>query len=212
VAKGLAAAIYTQTSDVETEVNGVMSYDRKVLKLDPERASAAAAKLYNAPPVFRFILPAAEQAAGMIWNYSTREPEGDWYDFSFDDSEWSSGQAGFGYRGRYRVFGNGTAWDTTDLWLRREFLLEEIPEGRILLNFVSFNCISAVYLNGEKLAVLSPTKDHHQTIDLDMALKRLLREGRNVIAVYAYSKDAPTDQGRGIKIHYADYGLIEEEY
>jgi beta-galactosidase/beta-glucuronidase len=34
VEQGLSAAIYTQTSDVEGEVNGLMTYDRKVLKLD----------------------------------------------------------------------------------------------------------------------------------------------------------------------------------
>ena len=33
---GLAAAIYTQTTDVESEVNGIMTYDRKVVKFDPE--------------------------------------------------------------------------------------------------------------------------------------------------------------------------------
>jgi len=34
VRQGLAAAIYTQTTDVEGEVNGLMTYDRKVLKFD----------------------------------------------------------------------------------------------------------------------------------------------------------------------------------
>ena len=34
--KGLAAAVYTQTTDVETEVNGLMTYDRKVIKFDQE--------------------------------------------------------------------------------------------------------------------------------------------------------------------------------
>ncbi len=33
IKKGLAAAIYTQTTDVEIEVNGLMTYDRAVLKL-----------------------------------------------------------------------------------------------------------------------------------------------------------------------------------
>ena len=32
--KGLAAAIYTQTTDVEGEINGLMTYDRKVIKFD----------------------------------------------------------------------------------------------------------------------------------------------------------------------------------
>ncbi|MDE7454745.1 MAG: glycoside hydrolase family 2 [Clostridia bacterium] len=34
--KGLSATVYTQVSDVEDEVNGLYTYDRKVLKVDPE--------------------------------------------------------------------------------------------------------------------------------------------------------------------------------
>jgi beta-galactosidase/beta-glucuronidase len=34
---GYSAAIYTQTTDVEIEVNGLMTYDRKVVKLNEER-------------------------------------------------------------------------------------------------------------------------------------------------------------------------------
>ncbi len=37
--KGLAASIYTQVSDVENEINGIFSYDRKIVKLDPEVAN-----------------------------------------------------------------------------------------------------------------------------------------------------------------------------
>ncbi|MBO0722802.1 MAG: glycoside hydrolase family 2 [Blastocatellia bacterium] len=33
---GLSAAVYTQTTDVEGEVNGLMTYDRKFIKADPE--------------------------------------------------------------------------------------------------------------------------------------------------------------------------------
>ena len=36
VAEGLAATVYTQLSDVEDEVNGLLTYDRDVLKLPPE--------------------------------------------------------------------------------------------------------------------------------------------------------------------------------
>lgn len=38
---GVSAAIYTQTSDVEDEVNGLMTYDRRVLKMDPAQVRAA---------------------------------------------------------------------------------------------------------------------------------------------------------------------------
>ena len=36
IGKGLCAAIYTQVSDVEDEINGIVTYDRKVCKLRPE--------------------------------------------------------------------------------------------------------------------------------------------------------------------------------
>ena len=34
-AQGLGGSVYTQTTDVEVEVNGILTYDRKVLKYDP---------------------------------------------------------------------------------------------------------------------------------------------------------------------------------
>lgn len=37
IEKGFSAAVYTQTTDVEIEVNGLMTYDRKVIKLNKER-------------------------------------------------------------------------------------------------------------------------------------------------------------------------------
>lgn len=36
---GLSAAVYTQTTDVEIEVNGLMTYDRTIIKMDPERVA-----------------------------------------------------------------------------------------------------------------------------------------------------------------------------
>ena len=40
VKKGLNAAIYTQITDVETEVNGLITYDRKVIKVPVDKVSA----------------------------------------------------------------------------------------------------------------------------------------------------------------------------
>ena len=41
VDRGFSAAVYTQTTDVEGEVNGLFTYDRKVMKVIPERIKAA---------------------------------------------------------------------------------------------------------------------------------------------------------------------------
>ena len=34
---GCASAVYTQTTDVEIEVNGIMTYDREIVKMDEKR-------------------------------------------------------------------------------------------------------------------------------------------------------------------------------
>ncbi len=45
---GLSAAVYTQTTDVEVEVNGLMTYDRAIIKMDAERITKANQRLYTA--------------------------------------------------------------------------------------------------------------------------------------------------------------------
>ena len=40
IKKGLCAAVYTQVSDVEEEINGLVTYDRKVVKIPVEMMKA----------------------------------------------------------------------------------------------------------------------------------------------------------------------------
>ncbi len=45
---GFSAGVYTQTTDVENEVNGLMTYDRKVIKIDEKRVREINQKICNA--------------------------------------------------------------------------------------------------------------------------------------------------------------------
>ena len=45
--KGLGGSVYTQTTDVEAEINGLMTYDRKVLKFNPAVLKAAHEKIIS---------------------------------------------------------------------------------------------------------------------------------------------------------------------
>ena len=45
IPKGLSATIYTQVSDVENEVNGMMTYDRAIVKLDEDTVRALNEKM-----------------------------------------------------------------------------------------------------------------------------------------------------------------------
>jgi len=47
ITKGLSAAVYTQTTDVEVETNGLMTYDRKVIKFPVEKLREIHSRLYD---------------------------------------------------------------------------------------------------------------------------------------------------------------------
>ena len=47
ISRGLSAAVYTQTTDVEVETNGLMTYDRKQIKMPVEKLKELHQKLYN---------------------------------------------------------------------------------------------------------------------------------------------------------------------
>lgn len=73
-AKGLSAAIYTQTTDVEVEINGLMTYDREIVKLAPDKIAAANRELHHlvkanpAPP--SAAPPAVENASQSAARFS----------------------------------------------------------------------------------------------------------------------------------------------
>jgi len=48
ITNGLSAAVYTQTTDVEVEVNGLMTYDRAMIKMDAKKITEANKNLYPA--------------------------------------------------------------------------------------------------------------------------------------------------------------------
>ena len=209
VSKGLAGAIYTQTSDVEAEVNGLMTYDRRIIKLDTARARAMAAMILNRAGVFRFVLPSGEQDDSVLWKYTVEAPGPGWQAEHFSDTAWQTGVTGFGYRGRHMFPSDGSPWDTNSIWLRKDFDVDCMPQGELYLNIISYHTVSTVYVNGRKLAVFRPTDNFHQMTDFSADLHQLLRTGRNHIAVHGYSTDVPADPDDGRKRQFIDAGIIE---
>ena len=51
IKQGCSAAVYTQTTDVEIEVNGLMTYDRKVIKMDEKKLRAVNESIIKSMPV-----------------------------------------------------------------------------------------------------------------------------------------------------------------
>ncbi len=62
IEKGLSAAVYTQTTDVEIETNGLMTYDRKIMKIPVDTLKQIHQPLYNGKLVK---MPAGLQATSI---------------------------------------------------------------------------------------------------------------------------------------------------
>ncbi len=196
IGKGVAAAVYTQTTDVEIEVNGLMTYDRKVIKIPVERLAEMHARLHQPAPKIKTLLPSAQEGK-YTWRYTTAEPGKSWPQPDFDDKSWTEGVGGFGTEGTPGAI-VGTPWKTDRIWLRREFEFDGRAVGRLYLVMHHDEDVD-VYLNGQRIASLKGHTIDYLTVPTRDAQK-LLRQGRNVLAVHCR-------QTRGGQ--YIDVGLAE---
>ena len=179
IGKGLAAAVYTQTTDVEIEVNGLLTYDRAVMKIPPQRLAEMHAVLHQPPPKLKTLLPNAQEGKH-TWRYTTAEPGKSWTQPDFDDKGWAEGVGGFGTAGTPGAI-VGTEWKTERIWLRREFEFDSRPLGRLYVT-IHHDEDAEVYLNGQRIAdVKGFTTDYAAVPTRDA--QKLLRKGRNVLAV-----------------------------
>jgi len=181
IGKGLSAAIYTQTTDVEVEVNGFMTYDRSVIKLDPAKTGALHKTLFLPPPKETVVVPTARESAQM-WRYTTDKPAEGWEKPGFDDATWKEGPGGFGEPttpgSKVR-----THWKTPDIWLRRTIDLPSGPLAGLALE-IHHDEDTEVYLNG----VLAFSARGHITdyiaAPLDDKVLAALKPGKNTIAIH----------------------------
>ena len=190
--RGLSAAVYTQTTDVETECNGLLTYDRAVAKVDPALLLAANRSGLTRPPE-RVVL--GDALYGRIpWKYTLDKPDGDWFKPGFDSSAWKDGAGGFGTMGTPGIRLN-TTWNTSDIWLRRDFNLEaRDTTGLELQVFHDENC--EVYLNGILALKLSGFITDYDVFEISKEAEAALRPGSNTIAVHCHQ----TTGGQGIDV------------
>ncbi len=179
---------YTQLTDVEQEQNGVYFYDRQP-KYDPAllRAINARPAAYETQPPrvldvpWQLLLPTSQYQA-QRWRYTTAKPADGWFQPGFDDSAWQEGEGGFGTQGTPGAVVR-TAWDTSDIWLRRRFRLDKVDFKHFAL-IIHHDEDAEVYVNGKLVATFKGfLTDYAEHLATD-ALRSVLQPGENVIAVH----------------------------
>jgi hypothetical protein len=195
--RGVCAGVYTQTTDVEVEINGLRTYDR-VNKVDPSWLKPLSDILLNTPDVVKstVLLPTSEKEA-QPWRFTTMAPSAGWEAADYDDTPWSEGKGGFGASDTPNTH-VGTDWKTNDIWIRRECRIESQPKGQPVLRLFHDDD-AEVFLNGVKIAELKGFVGSY--IDIPITQAGLLKAGRNVLAIHCH-------QIKGGQ--FIDAGIIDE--
>lgn len=194
---GLSAAVYTQTTDVETEVNGLMTYDRKVMKIPVEVAAKAHRALYLPPPQVK-TLAATSQKQPQTWKFVIDQPAEGWEKPDFDESGWKSAPGGFGERSTPGSVVR-TDWKTNNIWIRRTFQLSEKPAGELRF-YVHHDEDCEIYLNGVLAAKMTGWTTDYRSFRMTPESIATLKAGTNTLAVHC------RQTGGG---QYIDVGLME---
>ncbi|MBI2423217.1 MAG: hypothetical protein HYV27_10340 [Candidatus Hydrogenedentes bacterium] len=199
IGEGLAAAVYTQTTDVEGEVNGLMTYDRAVVKMEADWLATVNATVYGPAPKLVEVVPTSKVAA-QVWRYTEEKPGPGWREAKFKDREWKTGEGVFGSAGTPGAEVR-TEWKSGTIWLRREFTWPEQPGKAVYLR-AHHDEDADVYINGETAARLRGYTTDYQLYPMGPDAAKSLKGGKNTIAVRCENK------GGGQCI---DVGIVMEE-
>ena len=200
-AHGLNAAVYTQITDVEHELNGWLTYDRERPKFDVEKIRELHLRLFRPAPKTRDIIPACRQMP-VEWKVAIGKGGGEgWAAVDFDDSGWDVRKGPFG-KVDDKFVTVGSEWSKGGIRLRKSFTLDKLPERVTLRVFCRSSC--NVYLNGKPIKRFigryRNDRIHGQDVPLRPETVKLLRKGANVLGVQC-------NDYSGTK--FVDVGLIE---
>lgn len=179
---GLSAAVYTQTTDVEGEVNGLMTYDRKVIKIDPALLRILHYPLYGKESKTIKKIVSDSEVKSQPMYVSTSKPAIGW--------QKSAGAGSFQKQnGPVNIKKGETVYSISS------FSINEMPEG-IYLHVHSFGDLK-VYLNGTLVIDKKIIgRRHYEDVNISEFLL-LLKRGENILAVECgpYEQDSEFDWG-----------------
>ena len=204
---GLSAAVYTEITDVEIELNGFLTYDRKVRKPDADRIRTAVASA-SAPATLTTVVPTS-QIVGQPWKYRFTQPSSSsWTATNYNDAttSWTNATGGFGAGNPPNTAGLiHTTWNTADIWLRRTFNPGNLTSQQISnLFFLTYHDEDVeIYINGTLAGSATGYTSSYGLLGMNTAGRAaILPNATNVLAVHCHQ----TTGGQ-----YIDVGILVRE-
>ncbi len=130
------------------------------------------------------IVPTSQQG-GVMWNYTTSKPDGNWFATDYNAANWQTGEGGFGKEGLPGVR-IGTLWNTSDIWARREFTLtaQQLADRDNLQLMLYHDDDAQVYINGVPALSVDRSNISYELFPFSPAALAALKPGKNVFAVH----------------------------
>ncbi len=199
---GIGGGVYTQTSDVESEINGLMTYDREQ-KVPISWLKPLSDELLSAPDHVKMTtLLSTSEHVPQASRFVTTAPGPGWGNVDFNDSAWSSGSGGYGHDSSAgSATATTTEWKSSDIWIRREFDLPQAIQGFLILRLFHDDG-AEVYLNGSNIAAIKQWSTCYQNHFIDDP--KLLRAGKNVIAIHCHQDRLGQYVDAGLMIESAE--------
>jgi hypothetical protein len=163
-----------------------------------DRTKAANYAPMPTAPELKVVVPSARENKQITWRYTTDKPGPDWFETSFQDSNWKQGTAGFGTSGTPGAV-IGSKWASNDIWLRRSV---ELPAGSVqnLRLLLHHDEDAQVYINGVLAAQVQGYTSDYEEVPLTTVGAAAIKAGSNVIAVHCHQ----TGGGQ-----YIDVGFVQ---
>lgn len=209
-ADGLGAAVYTQLTDLEGEVNGLITYDRKVIKVNDRQKEEIRKNIQHAIDYSaKELVPTALRAKNIEWRYTTHTPADDWNTHAFNDASWDNGISGFGDGGAPNTtYDNkstvNTEWRSTNIYLRKKFTVqqgdEELRDNLRLTLYHDDDC--EVYINGVLAFSATGYTSNYTTVDVSNEAKKALKAGENTIAIKCIQHSGGQYIDAGLTLEY----------
>ncbi|VBB48464.1 putative Beta-galactosidase [uncultured Paludibacter sp.] len=187
--EGISGIVYTQITDVEQEVNGFLTYDRKVNKLALDDSIAGKVlkegikwmKTNSLNPILK-----TSSQGGEMWKYVTGDatftnPGTGWNtQATFDDSSWNEGRSGFGDS-------ETTIWKDQTIFLRKMVHFPNIDVAdRANVKFsIFYDEDYELYINGVLAASATGYITNYQDITISDEAKAAINwGGDNLFAIH----------------------------
>lgn len=145
--------------------------------------------------VYRSILPVADEKPQLV-SYTESRPSSEWADIDFNDTAWKTALGPVGSEPSQAK----TPWKKDEIWVRRVFDLDRISDNKLFLQ-IRHDDKATVFLNGKEIYSRPKLEGKFIYIPLDGTVKKTLRKGKNVLAIYAVNTGGPS---------FLDAGLVEE--